>query len=85
MYEKGEKQANKMFHKALSTDQDVVKYQFTKVNAKWYREHFAFNTRESLQQVHVPILAIMFDKDSLSNTETLKELPQLVKGQCEPI
>ncbi|WP_349409365.1 alpha/beta hydrolase [Pseudalkalibacillus sp. SCS-8] len=81
--EKGEKQVNKMMKKIFLSDKDVIRYQFAKVNARWFREHFTFDTRKALRTIDIPILALVGDKDPLVNSETLPELEHLVKGECE--
>ncbi|RBW67676.1 alpha/beta hydrolase family protein [Bacillus taeanensis] len=80
---KGEKAAAKMLNKAINSNKDVIRYNFAKVNAKWFREHFAFNTRESLKKVAIPVFVIHGDKDALVNSDVLLELEHLVQGKSE--
>lgn len=37
--QKNEKKVESLFNKILQTDKDVIKVQFQKINAKWFREH----------------------------------------------
>ncbi len=45
-----------------STD-DVIRIQFVKLNAKWFREFMSFEPLAALDQVAVPVLAITGTKD----------------------
>ncbi|RHW43383.1 alpha/beta hydrolase [Neobacillus notoginsengisoli] len=82
--EKSEKSAAKMMEKFKQSKEDIVKIQlFFKQNAKWYREHDAFNTREALKSMNCPVLALIGDKDVLADKEVLSELPSLVQGKAE--
>lgn len=82
--EKEEKKVKKMMEKMFRKNQDVVRVQlFFKQPAKWFREHFAYQTRESLKQVVCPVIAVHGDKDPLVNSDVLSELNDLVKGKSE--
>jgi uncharacterized protein len=81
---KGEKQTEALMDKMIKSDKDVIKFQlFFKQPAKYFREHSAFNTRETLKNVTCPVFTLQGDKDTLVDNEVLKELPHLVKGECE--
>lgn len=82
--EKQEKKVFKQMKPVFESDKDVVKIQgFFKQPAKWFREHYAYNTREALRKISCPVLAIQGDKDPLVENEVLKELPELAAGACE--
>ncbi|QCJ45230.1 alpha/beta hydrolase [Bacillus sp. S3] len=78
-----EKQAQKYMKKVEKSTEDVMKVNFVKTNAKWMREHFAYNVREDLAKVTCPVLAITGALDLQANPEVLKDLPQYVKGDAE--
>lgn len=79
--DKSEKKIKRQMNKIITSNKDVFRVQFFfKQPAKWFREHYSYNTREGLKKVTCPILIIQGDKDPLVNNETLKELPNLVNG-----
>ncbi len=82
-HEKIEKQAEKFNQKIRSTDKPVIKYQFQKINAKWYREHMHYNVFEDLEKVSCPALAINGTTDIQVTPEKALELEKFVKGPTE--
>ncbi|OIK09818.1 hypothetical protein BIV60_22855 [Bacillus sp. MUM 116] len=78
-----EKQAQKLIDKVLSSNKEVMKFGFTKLNAKWMREHFQYNVREDLAKVSCPVLAITGARDIQANPKDLEDLPKYVKGDAE--
>lgn len=82
-HKKVESQAQKQIEKILNSTDDVMKQSFVKINAKWMREHFAYNVRDDLAKVTCPVLAITGARDIQSNPDALKELPNYVKGDLE--
>ncbi|WP_066061867.1 alpha/beta hydrolase [Neobacillus soli] len=80
---KVEKQAQKFIDKVNSSTKDVIKVSFVKTNAKWMREHFAYDVRADLAKVTCPILAITGARDLQANPAVLKDLPQYVKGDVQ--
>jgi hypothetical protein len=80
---KVEKQAQKYTEKILNSTKDVMKVSLVKTNAKWMREHFAYNVREDLEKVTCPVLAITGERDIQANPEVLIDLPQYVKGDAQ--
>lgn len=80
---KVEKQAQKYIVKVLNSSKDIIKVSLIKTNAKWMREHFAYNVREDLAKVTCPVLAITGARDIQANPEVLKDLPLYVKGEGE--
>ncbi|NRD80354.1 alpha/beta hydrolase [Bacillus sp. BRMEA1] len=83
VHKKVESQAQKQIQKFLAANEAVIKQGFVKINAKWFREHFAYNVKEDLANVSCPVLAITGARDIQANPEILKELPNYVKGDCE--
>jgi len=82
-HNKVEKQAQKYIAKVQNSTEDVMKVSFVKTNAKWMREHFAYNVREDLAKVTCPVLAITGSRDIQANPEVLKDLPMYVKGEAQ--
>ncbi|RLQ93134.1 alpha/beta hydrolase [Falsibacillus albus] len=82
--EREEKKANKLMEKMFKSGKDVYRaYFFIKQPAKWFKEHYAYDPRPDLQKADFPVFAIHGDKDPHVDTEILKELPELVKGNSE--
>lgn len=82
-HNKVEKQAQKFIDKVVNSTEDVIKVNFVKTNAKWLREHLAYNQREDLVKVTCPVLAITGALDMQANPEVLKDLPLYVKGDLQ--
>lgn len=82
-HKKVESQAQKQMNKILNSKKDIIKYSFVKVNAKWWREHFAYNPREDLPKITCPVLAITGALDVQANPAVLKDLPKYVKQDAE--
>lgn len=80
--QKGEKQAQRVMGKIRRTRKDVARIQLVKMNAKWLREHLAYNVREDLPKVTCPILAVTGSKDVQSDPNRLPELPGLAGGEA---
>lgn len=55
-------QAKRLDRIEASTE-DVIRIQFVKLNAKWFREFMAFEPSEALRRAAVPVLAITGTKD----------------------
>ncbi|MDR7071819.1 alpha/beta hydrolase [Fictibacillus barbaricus] len=82
--EKQEAKSRRLMQKMFDSNKDVYKILFfIKQPVKWMKEHFAYDTRVALKKVTCPVLAILGDKDPLVDRDLLKELPALVKGDCE--
>lgn len=81
--QKGEAQAQKQIKRIKASNTDTIKYNLTKLNAKWQREHFAYDVYEDLKKVDCPVLAITGDKDFQANPERLANMPNLIKGEAE--
>lgn len=83
VHNKIEKQAQKYIEKVQNSTEDCLKISFTKINAKWMREHFMYNVREDLAKVTCPVLAITGARDIQANPDVIKDLPKYVKGDAE--
>jgi len=53
----------KRLEKIEASTDDVIRMQFVKLNAKWFREFMAFEPAQALQRAAVPVLAITGSKD----------------------
>lgn len=80
---KVEKQADKYTTKIINSEKAMMRFNFTKVNAKWYREHHYYNVLEDLKKVTCPVLALTGEKDFQADHSKLKRLPELVQGDLE--
>ncbi len=80
---KVEPQAQAFMQKVLASKEDTMKVQFQTINAKWMREHFAYNVREDLSKVTCPVLAITGARDIQANPAVLEDLASFVKGDSE--
>lgn len=80
---KVEPQAEAFMQKVLASKEDTMKVQFQTINAKWMREHFAYNVREDLSKVTCPVLAITGARDIQANPAVLEDLASFVNGDSE--
>jgi len=78
-----EKQADKYMTKIMNSDKAMIKYNFSKVNAKWFRDHHQYNVLEDLRKVICPVLALTGDKDFQADYKKLQRLPEHVKVEFE--
>lgn len=70
----------KLFKKLSESDEDMIKIQFVKFNAKWFREHFEYSDSKLLQflkTTSTKILAITGDKDVQANPQDLTAIKRL--------
>lgn len=81
--QKIENQAKRLTDKIMNSSDPVIKYQFQKINAKWFREHFRYNVLEDLKKVTCPSLAITGSRDIQATPEKVHDLPNLVNGPAE--
>lgn len=61
-----------------SSTTDVIRIQFIKLNAKWFREVMSFDPVGALRRVAVPVLAITGTKDIQVNPEDVAAMEQAV-------
>jgi pimeloyl-ACP methyl ester carboxylesterase len=54
---------SKRLDRIAASTEDVIRIQFVKLNAKWFREFMAFEPAEALRHAAVPVLAITGGKD----------------------
>jgi pimeloyl-ACP methyl ester carboxylesterase len=70
----------KLFNKLAQSNEDMIKIQFMKFNAKWFREHFEYtdsNILQFLKTTTTKILAITGDKDVQANSNDLTAINRL--------
>ncbi|MDZ7834456.1 MAG: alpha/beta hydrolase [Alkalibacterium sp.] len=80
---KVDKQADKFMNKIIHSNKTMMRYNFSKVNAKWFREHHYYNVLEDLKRVNCPVLALTGDKDFQADHSKLGRLPDLIRGDLE--
>ncbi|MBB6451680.1 hypothetical protein HNQ94_000101 [Salirhabdus euzebyi] len=81
--EKSKKQNKAIFKKVTESDKDVFRIKGVRVNAKWLRETLAYDVRDYLKEVTVPVLAITGEKDVQVPPEDVKRIAELVNGEAE--
>jgi alpha-beta hydrolase superfamily lysophospholipase len=82
-HKKIEPAAQKLINKVLSSKEDVVRFNGVRTNARWMREHFAYNIREDLSKITCPVLAITGARDIQATPGAVETVPQYVKGDSE--
>ncbi|KON85538.1 hypothetical protein AF332_00865 [Sporosarcina globispora] len=73
----------KVFGEMIESEETVLKKGFTKINAKWAREHFQYNMKEDLACITCPVLAITGNKDVQVNAEHVHLFAEKVNGPAE--
>lgn len=66
-----QKQGDKFDEKMLNSKQDVIRHQFIKMPAKWFREHYQYDLHSDLEKIECPVLAIAGEKDVQSTPESV--------------
>lgn len=64
----------------MSSKKDMIRVQFFKMLAKWFREHFAYkdeDIRHILKDIDIPVLVITGNKDIQANPNDLNALSKL--------
>ncbi len=75
-----EKQNAKMMGKIMQSPDDMIKFNFMKLNAKWLREHYLHDVVEDLKKAVCPVLAITGSRDCQADPERIKGIPGMVPG-----
>ncbi|MBP1154520.1 MULTISPECIES: alpha/beta hydrolase [unclassified Paenibacillus] len=78
-----QKQTVKTFAKILGSTGDTIRIQGKKINAKWFREHDAYNVLDDLEKVFCPVLAITGSKDLQVEPEHARVIAETVQGPSE--
>ncbi len=68
----------KRLERIESSTDDVIRIQFVKLNAKWFREFMAFEPAAALRHAAVPVLAITGTKDIQVNPADIELMEQAV-------
>ncbi len=74
------KTQEKLYQKALETDEDIIKFQMRKFPAKWLREHLQYDDKDVLTLLKgktIPVLCITGDKDVQADPNDLKTVDKL--------
>lgn len=70
----------KSIHKlVIESSNAVIKYQGSKLNAKWMREHYTYNVKETLRKITCPTLAIAGTNDLLVSPQQSRTITRLVE------
>lgn len=70
----------KNMERVRASDQDVLRLQGTKINARWLREFAAYDPRGALAKITVPVLAITGAQDMQVPAEDVGTMAELVAG-----
>ncbi|MDW7669705.1 MAG: alpha/beta hydrolase, partial [Bacillota bacterium] len=74
------KTQEKLYQKALETDEDTIRFQMRKFPAKWLREHLQYTNEdilELLKNKKLPVLCITGNKDVQADPNDLKAVDEL--------
>lgn len=77
------RQTEKTFAKILGSKGDTIRIQGKKINAKWFREHYAYNVLDDLEKTLCPVLAITGSKDIQVEPEHARIIADTVQGPSE--
>lgn len=69
---------SKRLARLAATTEDVVRIQFVKVNAKWFREFLSFDPSDGLRRAAVPVLAITGSKDIQIDPADISRMEEIV-------
>jgi pimeloyl-ACP methyl ester carboxylesterase len=67
----------------MATDDDVMRIQGTRVNARWFRDFTRYDPVLALQQVTAPVLAITGGHDLQVPPDDVAAIGRLVRGPFE--
>lgn len=73
----------RLMEQIVGSSEPVVKIRGIQVNAKWLREHFAYNVLKDLAEVDCPTLAVSGGQDIQVLPEHAKKLAETVRGEAE--
>ncbi len=77
------KSNQKMFAKILASTADTIRLKGAKVNAKWFREHYQYDVRDTLAKVTCPTIAITGSKDIQVLPEQAQQIAEATAGPSE--
>jgi uncharacterized protein len=81
--EKSEKTSQKLMRKMKETDKAVIRFNMAPINAKWFREHLAYDVVADLPALKCPVLAVTGGADVQADAEKLKRVVELAEGEAE--
>ena len=70
----------KLYSRALETNEDVIKFQMRKFPAKWLKEHLQYSDEDILKILNnkkIPVLCVTGDKDVQADPDDLKSVEKL--------
>lgn len=67
----------------VASDQDVIRIQGTRLNARWFRDFIRYDPAPALQQLKVPVLAITGGHDLQVPPDDVAAIGRLVGGPFE--
>lgn len=73
----------KLFDKIKQTDKAVLRVGLTKLNAKWFREHAAYDIKQDLSKITCPTLIISGEKDMQVKPQDANKIAELIGGPTE--
>ncbi|MER7079965.1 alpha/beta hydrolase [Saccharopolyspora kobensis] len=74
---------NRHLNRIKATTADAARVHGLPVNARWFREMLAHDTRPALAEIGAPVLAITGGKDHQVDPADLAEIDRLVPGEVE--
>ncbi len=83
MVRRVDKQGKRFDQQIKRSQTNTIRAQGSVVNARWFREHFEYDVKESLKQVTCPVLAVGGEKDLQSAPEKVFEVEALVQGETD--
>lgn len=81
--EKAKKKNAAVVNRVLQSTEPMIKIGLAKINAKWYREHHAFNVLDYFPQVNCPTLALTGDRDIQVDPKHVHIMADLIQGPVE--
>jgi uncharacterized protein len=75
--------ATRQFARLTATTTDTARIGGMRVNARWWREQLAYDPRQDLARIPVPVLAITGDKDVQVDAADLDVIAHLVPGGAD--
>ncbi|WP_157729644.1 alpha/beta hydrolase [Tumebacillus algifaecis] len=81
--DKGRKDSDKTVAKLTNSTTDTIRIKGVKVNAKWFREHYAYDICNTLPHVSCPTLVVTGSKDIQVLPEHAETIASLVSGPSE--
>ncbi|MCZ8513531.1 alpha/beta hydrolase [Paenibacillus filicis] len=81
--ERARRQNKKIIERLLASEEPAVRIKGKRMNAKWFREHYAYRPSDILAEVTCPVLAVTGTKDIQVPPEHARLLAESVSGPSE--